>query len=165
MRTLRDLDEKIGRAERRLAARREHLNASLASSRARTRVSLASPKVIAAAFVAGFVLDRLGRMRPRSGESQHRGSAVSGIVAGLAAAALRAALSNPRVWDSIRNAWARRGAAQARDTSELYPLPAVRAASHGELEEIDKTYPATGPAGGTAGRSGAPAYGPSPLQR
>ncbi len=165
MRTLRDLEEKIGRAERRLAARREHLNASLASSRARTRVSLASPKVIAAAFVAGFVLDRLGRIRPRSGRSQYQGSAVSGIVAGLAAAALRAALANPRVWDSIRNAWARRGASQAPDTSNPHPWPAGRAAGHGELDEIDKTYPASGPAGGTAGRSGAPAYGPSPLQR
>lgn len=114
MRTLRDLDDQIGRAERRLAARREHLNESLESSRARTRVSLASPKVLAAAFVTGFVLERLGRLRPRGGGRQRHASSGAGIAAGLAAAALRAALANPKLWEALRGTWKRRAAGRAR---------------------------------------------------
>jgi hypothetical protein len=113
MRTLRDLDDQIGRAERRLAARREHLNESLENSRARTRVSLASPKVLAAAFVTGFVLERLGRLRPRGGR-QRQASSGAGIAAGLAAAALRSALGNPKLWDTVRGAWKRRTAGYTR---------------------------------------------------
>jgi hypothetical protein len=113
MRTLRDLDEEIERAERRLATRREHLNESLQSSRTRTRRSLASPPVLAAALVAGFLIERLGRAgASRRGAPQGKAAGMAGIAAGLAAAALRAALSNPRLWTSVRNAWARRAEAK-----------------------------------------------------
>jgi hypothetical protein len=113
MRTLRDLDEEIERAERRLETRRQHLNESLQSSRTRTRRSLASPPVLAAALVAGFLIERLGRARgSRQGAPQGKAAGMAGIAAGLAAAALRAALSNPRLWTSVRNAWARRAEAK-----------------------------------------------------
>jgi hypothetical protein len=127
MRTLRDLDDEIARAERRLAARREHLTESLQHSRARTRVSLASPKVLAAAFVVGFGLERLSRLRSRGSRQQPRkGSSASGIVAGLAAAALRAAIGNPKVWETVRNAWSRRGAQPARRASAAEVAAALR---------------------------------------
>ena len=65
MRKLRDLDEDIRRAERRLEARREELNLNLLVSRVRARRTLTSPGVLLGAVVAGFLVDRLGRLRPR----------------------------------------------------------------------------------------------------
>jgi hypothetical protein len=142
MRTLRDLDDQIGRAERRLAARREHLNLSLASSRRRTRVSLASPKVVAAAFVAGFLLERVTRMRPKKAKAPHQGSGASGIVAGLAAAALKAALGNPKVWESVRGMWSRRkpmmmGGARVSSTGAAPVRMSPSAPGSGHRSEIN----------------------------
>jgi hypothetical protein len=135
MRTLRDLDDEIGRAERRLAARREHLNESLTYSRSRTRVSLGSPKVLLGAFVAGFLLDRLARIRSRTSRRQPRqGSAASGIAAALAAAAVRAVLGNPKAWSSLREMWARRQSRQPQRHTPasrgVYPAALERAPYH-----------------------------------
>lgn len=169
MRTLRDLDDEIGRAERRLAARRKHLNESLAVSRTRTRVSLASPKVLAAAFAAGFLLDRLGRLRPRSKRAERKGSAGSGIVAALAAAALRAVLGNPKVWSSLRDMWAKRSAVKWH---EPVKAPAVRQASPAALERAPYEEPlshgraqASAPSGTAATRTTASSYGVASAQR
>jgi hypothetical protein len=128
MRTLRDLDDEIGRAERRLQARREHLNESLSTSRVRTRVSLGSPRMLLAAFAVGFVLERLGRMRPRRSAQAGQAGTGAGIAAGLAAAALRAGLSNPKLWEAVRSAWSRRADSKLARTQASSPVPAPYAA-------------------------------------
>jgi hypothetical protein len=177
MRTLRDLDEEIERAERRLSARREHLNESLQSSRTRTRRSLASPQVLAAAFVAGFLIERLGRSAaPKSSAPQAKAAGgIAGIAAGLAAAALRAALSNPKLWESMRNAWARRaeakigmgytvpaGAQGYADPAQRYPgkpdeTTNIRAAelSGGMRQDTDEPGAPGGPRYGTSSATAA----------
>ena len=106
MRKLRDLDDEITRAERRLELRRDGVNASLYAARARGSRVLTSPGVLLGAVVFGFLIDRLGRLKPKANKAQRSG--FSGIVAGLAAAALRSALSNPKAWQSIRNTFAGR---------------------------------------------------------
>lgn len=111
MRKLKDLDEEIRRAERRLEARRDDLNLNLYVSRVRARRTLSSPQVLIGAVVAGFLLERLGRLKPRRAREQPARSGMSGIVAGLAAAALRSAMSNPSVWQSLRQWWSSRKAA------------------------------------------------------
>ena len=108
MRRLRSLDAEISRTERRLEARRDDLNLDLFACRVRARRAVASPKVLLGAVVAGFLIDRLGRLKPRRSHSRDRGGAGSGIIAGLAAAALRSVLANPQMWQTLREAWARR---------------------------------------------------------
>jgi hypothetical protein len=167
MRTLRDLDDEIARAERRLAARRKHLTTTLAVSRSRTRVSLASPKVLAAAFAAGFLLDRLGRVRRHGGRAQQR-SASSGIIAALAAAAVRAVLGNPKVWSTLRDMWARRTAGGSYEplhppAARDYPA-ALERAPYKDLEPklgVD----ASRPAGAAVSRAGASSYGVAATDR
>ncbi len=121
MRRLRSLDAEIARTERRLEARRDDLNLDLFSCRVRARRAVASPKVLLGAVVAGFLIDRLGRLKPRRVRSRERGGAGSGIIAGLAAAALRSVLANPQMWQTLREAWARRRGAMR--TSPALPPP------------------------------------------
>jgi hypothetical protein len=169
MRTLRDLDDEIGRAERRLAARRKHLSESFAVSRSRTRVSLASPKILAAAFAVGFLLDRLGRLRSRAARSQRQASASSGIAAALAAAALRAVLGNPKLWAALRDRWARRSANAAYQplnapvARESHPAALERAPYQGAvpLARVE----AGAPTAASASRDVADSYGIAAAQR
>lgn len=104
MRKLHDLDEEIARAERRLEVRRDELSERLDRLRNGTRRRLASPAVLMGALAAGFLIDRLGRLKTRRAEGATKAGA-AGVFAGLAAAALRAAIANPRVWESLRGAW------------------------------------------------------------
>ncbi|HZP86514.1 MAG TPA: hypothetical protein VFB54_06815 [Burkholderiales bacterium] len=140
MRKLHDLDEEIRRAEQRLEARRKELNLDLYVSRIRARRSLSSPHVLIGAVVVGFLIERLGRLRPSKHREPKMASGMSGIVAGLAAAALRSALSNPSVWQSLRKMW------QARSTHTISAnppsLPTKRSSpvtiSHGRSTAVDR---------------------------
>jgi hypothetical protein len=165
MRTLRDLDDEIGRAERRLQARREHLNESLSTSRARTRVSLGSPRLLAAAFVVGFLLERLGRMRPRRGAQAGHASPGAGIAAGLAAAALRAGLSNPKLWEAVRGAWSRRADAKLARAGDPSATPEPYAAAPLAVAPETGARQVAGSAAGTdaelAHKAGTYGYGTS----
>lgn len=103
MRSIHDLDEEIRRAEQRLQRRRQELSWNLHASRERTRRSLASPAALLSALAAGFVVERLGRLRPahtNGGDAAIRRSGMAGLMVGLGAAALRTALSNPQLWRS-----------------------------------------------------------------
>jgi len=111
MRSLDDLDHEIRATEARLAERRLALNRDLQASRERTRRSLGSPGMLIGAFVAGFAIERLGRLRPRRGANSAgsiQRTGVAGLAAGLGAAAVRAVLSNPQLWHSLQTMWARR---------------------------------------------------------
>ena len=112
MRSLRDLDAEIRATELRLAHRRQELNRDLLVSRERTRRKLASPAMLMSAFVAGFVIERLGRIGRirKSSTASKQGGPMAGVMAGLAAAAVRAAVSNPQMWASARALWEKRKA-------------------------------------------------------
>ncbi len=112
MRSLRDLDAEIRATELRLAHRRQELNRDLHLSRERTRRRLASPAMLMSAFVAGFVIERLGRIgrTRRSATATKQAGPMAGVMAGLAAAAVRAAVSNPQMWASARALWEKRKA-------------------------------------------------------
>ncbi len=112
MRSLRDLDAEIRATELRLARRRQELNHDLLVSRERTRRKLASPAMLMGAFVAGFVIERLGRIGRirKSAPASKPGGPMAGVMAGLAAAAVRAAVSNPQLWASARALWEKRAA-------------------------------------------------------
>jgi len=116
MRSLESLDDEIRETERRLALRRLELSANLHASRERARRSLTSPGMLIGAVVAGFVIERLGRLRSsRPARSQEQGRSgmsggMSGLAAGIGAAAVRAVMSNPQLWHSARELWARRSA-------------------------------------------------------
>lgn len=116
MRKLTDIDHEIYRAEKRLAHLRDELNVNLETSRLRARRTLSSPRVLLSAVVAGFLLDRLSRRKPHRGEDRRaRGSSgMAGIAAGLAAAALRAAVSNPSMWRNAKHWWDTRKAEAQR---------------------------------------------------
>jgi hypothetical protein len=117
MRSLDSLDDEIRETERRLALRRLELTAHLQSTRVRARRSLTSPGMLIGAVVAGFLIERLGRLRParpahaESAEAVKR-TGIAGLAAGIGAAAVRAALSNPQLWHSAREMWARRSASR-----------------------------------------------------
>lgn len=122
MRKLRDIDHEIQRAERRLATLRDELNINLQASRARARRTLSSPQMLLSALAAGFLLDRMSRRKSDHNEGRRtRGSGMSGVVAGLAAAALRAAISNPSLWRSACQWWGARKA-PARQAVEQAPI-------------------------------------------
>lgn len=122
MRKLRDIDDEIHRAEERLAILRDDLNVNLQASRLRARRTLSSPQVLFGAVAAGFLLDRLSRRkRHRGPERRARSSSMSGIVAGVAAAALRAAISNPSMWRNVKQWWGERNAEAHRAVKQ--PLP------------------------------------------
>lgn len=104
MRKLRDLDEEIARAERRVEARRDGLSDSLYDVRLCVRRAMSAPRTLFGALAFGFVIDRLGRLRRRGAAVPHR-VGVAGLVAGLAAAALRGAIANPSVWQALQARW------------------------------------------------------------
>jgi len=115
MRSLDSLDDEIRETERRLALRRVELSAHLQTSRERARRSLTSPGMLIGAVVAGFVIERLGRLRPArpaQTEETFKRTGMAGLAAGIGAAALRTALSNPQLWHSAREMWARRSASR-----------------------------------------------------
>lgn len=110
MRSLHDLDAEIRATELRLAQRRQELNRDLQVSRERTRRTLASPAMLVGALVTGFVIERLGRVRRvrKTAPRSSGGGRMAGLAAGLGAAALRMAVSNPQLWRSARTFWEKR---------------------------------------------------------
>jgi hypothetical protein len=123
MRKLHDLDDEIGRAERRIELHRDGLSANMHAARVRGNRTLTSPSVLLGAVVFGFLVDRLGRLKPKPRADKPPKSGVNGIVAGLAAAALRSALSNPKTWQSMRDAFGRR---KQIGTARELPQPPMR---------------------------------------
>jgi hypothetical protein len=115
MRRLRDLDEEIARAERRLETRRDALSDRLYDVRQCGRRALAAPGTLFGALVFGFLVDRVGRLR-RNPQPAHR-AGVAGLLAGLAAAALRGAIANPKLWQALQARW--RGRPQASPIDSL----------------------------------------------
>jgi hypothetical protein len=109
MRRLRDLDAEIRCAEERLEARRQSLNASLHASGARARHALGSPQALLAAVFVGVLVERLGRARRGSLPDQRKQArSLPGLVAGIGAAALRAAIRHPGIGRALCAAWKRR---------------------------------------------------------
>lgn len=127
MRSLQDLDTEILATEARLAQRRLDLGRDLSRSRERTRNRLASPGMLLGALAAGFAVERLGRLRPRRGADAAaiQRTGIAGLSAGLGAALVRAALSNPGMWQSLHAAWEHRRARRsgAAPASERTPHP------------------------------------------
>lgn len=127
MRSLQDLDTEIRATEARLAQRRFDLGRDLSRSRERTRNRLASPAMLLGALAAGFALERLGRLRPRRGADAAaiQRTGIAGLSAGLGAALVRAALSNPGMWQSLHAAWEHRRARRpmATPARERTPYP------------------------------------------
>jgi hypothetical protein len=113
MRKLRDLDEEIARVERRLEAGRDALSDRLYDARLCARRTVSAPGALVGALAFGFIIDRLGRLRRRGAQRAQRAS-MAGLVAGLAAAALRGAIANPRLWQALQARW--RGRAQPSHT-------------------------------------------------
>jgi hypothetical protein len=114
MRSLDSLDDEIRETERRLALRRLELTTHLQTTRERARRSLTSPGMLIGAVVTGFVIERLGRLRPArpaQADAVTR-TGMAGLAAGIGAAAVRAALSNPQLWHSAREMWTRRSASR-----------------------------------------------------
>lgn len=125
MRKLSDIDDEIHRAEQRLAILRDDLNVNLQASRLRARRTLSSPRVLFGAVAAGFLLDRMSRRkRHRGPERRGRSSGMSGIIAGVAAAALRAAISNPSMWRDVKQWWSARNEAAHRAVQRSAPAAA-----------------------------------------
>lgn len=136
MHKLTDLDREIYRAERRLNTLRDELNVNLEASRLGVWKKLSSPKALLGAVAVGFLLDRMSRRKKHVGDAGGmRASGMSGIAAGLAAAALRAAISNPSMWRGVRQWWSTRKAevpaaipkptSTAGTTAEVRPLRAA----------------------------------------
>jgi hypothetical protein len=123
MRRLRDLDEEIARAEARIGRRRDGLARAFKAARHNGRRAMASAPLLGAAFLAGFLLERLGSRR-RHAPREPQKSGARGLIAGLAAVVARAAISNASVWAGpLFRRWAerRRERAQAEPTAEPGP--------------------------------------------
>jgi hypothetical protein len=104
MRKLRDLDEEIARAERRLETRRDALSDSLYGARLCARRAMSAPKTLLGALALGFMIDRLGRLRSGGTRTAHR-AGIAGLLAGLGAAALRGVIANPGLWQALESRW------------------------------------------------------------
>lgn len=115
------LDEEIAEVERRLAQRRAQLHRMAAEARSRVSLRSATPAALLGALVAGFVVSRVLRRKPRSVRTaQVRGAPRATQVAGALASVLLPALIRPL--QSVVSQWLHERMRRPRFRQEEDPL-------------------------------------------
>jgi hypothetical protein len=119
MRGLRELDRDITNVENRVGQQRDALLRSLHTTRLSARRRLATPPVLGAAFVAGFLLERLSASRERDTAPAPQKAGAVGLMTGLAVALARAAIGSASVWAGpLFRRWAERERAESAPIAE-----------------------------------------------
>jgi hypothetical protein len=128
MRRLRELDREIANVENRVGEQRDALLRALHATRLSARQALATPPVLGAAFVAGFLLERLSASRERHTAAAPQKAGAFGLMTGLVMALARAAIGSASVWAGpLFRRWAERERERAKSAPAAEPgLPSAR---------------------------------------